>query len=124
MLLTKNFSQDEMTCRCGCGKSDMSPMFMTKLQKLRDVCNFPLKVTSGMRCKKHNDSPAVSGHPNSSHLDGLACDVAAQGLRARVLIQHALEMGFDGVGISQAGSKFVHLDMKQRTNGKAVWTYS
>ena len=50
--------------------------------------------------------------------------MAAQGLRARVLIQHALEMGFDGVGISQAGSKFVHLDMKQRTNGKAVWTYS
>ena len=46
------------------------------------------------------------------------------GTIARIVIQKALEMGFDGVGISQGGSKFVHVDMKPRNNGKAVWTYS
>jgi len=121
MLLTKNFSADEMACKCGCGMSDMDEFFMEKLQQLRDKCNFPLKVSSGMRCKPWNKKS--HGHPNSSHMAGLACDLLVDGLRARVVIQKALEMGFDGVGISQRGSKFVHVDMKTRKNGKAVWTY-
>ena len=122
MLLTRNFSQNEMECRCGCGLASMNSNFMEKLQLLRDKCNFPLKVTSGMRCKKWNEK--AGGHKNSSHMKGLACDLAVDGLRARIVIQKALEMGFDGVGISQGGSKFVHVDLKPREHGKAVWTYS
>ena len=122
MMLTRNFSQSELECHCGCGLSSMNENFMEKLQELREKCNFPFKVTSGMRCKKWNEKSG--GHKNSSHMKGLACDISADGLRARLLIQKALEMGFEGVGISQGGSKFVHIDMKPRENGKAVWTYS
>jgi len=85
MLLTKNFSTDEMSCKCGCGLSDMDEVFMHKLQHLRDKCNFPLRVSSGMRCKSWNKKS--KGHPNSSHMVGLACDFLVDGLRARVVIQ-------------------------------------
>ena len=122
MLLTRNFSKNEMQCKCDCGEAVMSQDFMQKLQELRDKCNFPLPVNSGFRCKKHNTR--IGGHPDSAHMAGLACDLDVNGIRARVVIQKALEMGFEGVGISQSGSKFVHLDMKPRKNGKAVWTYS
>ena len=121
MLLTKNFSTDEMARKCGCGLSDMDEHFMHKLQHLREKCNFPLRVSSGMRCKSWNKKS--KGHPNSSHMVGLACDFLVDGLKARIVIQKALEMGFDGVGISQGGSKFIHVDLKPRKNGKAVWTY-
>ena len=33
----RNFRKDEFTCKCGCGRADMQPSFMGRLQALRMV---------------------------------------------------------------------------------------
>ena len=123
MFLTKNFSQDECSCHCGCGLWKMNAGFMRKVQKLRDICGFALPINSGIRCESHN--LAIKGHPTSAHLTGEGIDIRVDREKARIVIKNAIELGFEGVGIAQQGEgRFVHLDDKKRKNGKAVWTYS
>lgn len=123
MMLTKNFSKGEFECHCGCGLDKMDVNFVKRLQILRDHCNFPLIVNSGRRCKYWNTKS--HGYPSSAHLEGLAVDIRVDREKARILMQHALEMGFKGIGLQQKGEgRFIHLDMKPRKNGMAIWTYS
>ena len=42
MLITPNFSTDEMACSC-CGKSDMDEDFMRMLQALREEAGFAFR---------------------------------------------------------------------------------
>ena len=43
-----------------------------KMQKIRDVINLPIDITSGYRSPEVNK--AVEGSPSSRHMQGLACD--------------------------------------------------
>jgi hypothetical protein len=43
-----------------------------KMQKIRDVINLPIDITSGYRSPEVNK--AVKGSPSSKHMQGLACD--------------------------------------------------
>jgi uncharacterized protein YcbK (DUF882 family) len=72
MMLTKNFTREEMQCKCGCGGCNMVDAFLQKLQLVRDEFG-TMSVNSGFRCQKHNT--AVGGVKGSYHLLGLACDV-------------------------------------------------
>jgi len=121
MSNSKHFSDKELACRCGCGKNEVEPEFLEVLEALRLIYNKPMKVTSGFRCRAHNDR--VGGHPYSSHCEGLAVDIAVpnSAIRHQLLwsIMHAGE--FDGVGIA---ATFIHLDMKPRSgNVQVVFTY-
>ena len=75
MLITKNFSTNEMACAC-CQKVEMDDEFMRMLQELRDVAGFPFRINSGFRCLKHNS--AVSSHKTKAgiHTFGKACDIS------------------------------------------------
>ena len=53
-MITPNFSVNEMTCKCGCGRHEMDGEFMRMLQTLRDEMQGPLKVSSCIRGKDHN----------------------------------------------------------------------
>jgi len=122
-MLTKNFSRGEFECHCGCGLDEMDINFVNKLQILRDKCNFPLIINSGRRCSYWNKQS--NGFLTSAHLEGLAVDIRIDREKAREVVKHALEMGFQGIGLQQKGEgRFVHLDMKPRKNGMAFWTYS
>ena len=50
-------NQKELTCKCGCGESNMDEDFMERLQLLRAEWykenTRVLKVNSGFRCKNH-----------------------------------------------------------------------
>tara|TARA_R100000700_G_C3174615_1_gene149290 strand:+ start:932 stop:1447 length:516 start_codon:yes stop_codon:yes gene_type:complete len=133
--LYKNFTSSEWQCKC-CDDTNVNPDFVAKIQELRDRCGFALPITSGVRCPKNNS--VSNGHKNSAHLSttpGGACavDLGVQSSVARIVLQHALEMDcFDGIGISQRGSKFLHLDMKPRgepdpktgKGPKVLWSYA
>ena len=122
MLTCKNFTENELACNCGCGKNECKDEMVSLLQKLRDDVGFPIRLSSAFRCKSWNTK--VGGHPNSSHMEGLAVDALVSGERALKLIESAIRLGFVGVGISQkSGQKFVHLDVKQ-TKYKRLWSYS
>lgn len=117
--LTKNFHIDELKCPC-CGLSSIRLDFVERLQSLRDICGFPLVISSGVRCTSHN--LAVKGAPNSKHLstpDGKhtchAADILCKdGIRRHRLITVATEL-FGGIGIYNG---WIHVDSRK---AKVCW---
>ena len=115
--LSKNFHSDEFECRCGCGLSghNMNEQFIDILQKIRAQIDFPLIVTSGIRCKKHNEKV---GARNSKHLLGIAADFYITNAIDRYeLVEFAINYGLS-VGV---GKDFIHLDMRKTT--PVLFTY-
>lgn len=106
----KNFNLAEFEC-LHCGKNEIDPDFVDKLQTLRDACGFPLIITSGYRCPEHNQAVSSTG-PDGPHTTGRAVDIHVYGFRAMDFLSKALALKlFTGIGIKQHGnSRFVHLD--------------
>lgn len=73
MRLSKNFSDSEFACHCGCGGKAVDHGLVTLLELVREHFDAPVKVTSGFRCAAHN--AAVGGAPRSKHVDGIAADI-------------------------------------------------
>lgn len=112
--LTKNFSRNELQCKCGCGSAIFHADFLDELQALRDELNEPMTPTSCCRCTKHN--AAVGGKPESYHIcDGelgtLAIDVATpNGAYRGKLFAIAWRRGWS-IGWNDK-KNFLHLDMR------------
>ena len=116
-----NFSAKEFDCQ-HCGANEMKPEFMAKLQQLRTAYGAPMRITSGYRCPQHpiELKKAAPG----AHASGQACDIGVQGAEAHRLLRMALEAGFTGVGVQQAGlGRFLHLDTLENKNRPTVWSY-
>ena len=131
MMLTKNFSSAEMMCSCGCGEDSMDPDFMTILQNIRDDMNRPLRVSSAVRCAKHNSRVSSTGKdgPHVPRKNGTAAsDIVIAGADALRLIDIARKHGISGVGISQRGThskRFIHLDTISDSHHPrpTMWSY-
>lgn len=115
--LTKNFSYDELKCKCGCERALFDQDFLTMLQDIRDRYGKPLTISSGYRCKSHNKT--VGGAPRSLHMRGKAADIVwpKGGRERKILLCCAIAAGAKGLGIS---SKFLHID--NRTSS-TLFTY-
>ena len=61
----KNFTKNELSCRCTCKMFNMDEEFLTRLQAFRYILNMPMTITSAGRCKAHNK--AVGGVDTSCH---------------------------------------------------------
>ena len=114
-----NFKREEFTCRCGCGRNEMRPEFLERLQALRSVYGKPMAVTSGYRCPQH-PKEAAKAQPGM-HTTGLAADIGISGAEAVTLLRLALEAGFKGIGINQTGDgRFLHFDLRAIPS---IWSY-
>lgn len=97
---------------------------MAVLDKIRSEIGFPMIITSGYRCPKHNEEVSSTGR-TGPHTTGLAVDVKVSGENAYRLIESALRHGISGIGISQNGDwgkRFIHLDMLE-DNRPRIWSY-
>ena len=113
--LTQHFEDTEFTCPCGCKINNISLDLVKKLEKARQICNFPFVVTSGCRCESYNASLKSRGSvAGSAHLKGLAADIYAESMsHAMRIIDAALESGFIRIGVKSRYPyrRFVHLDI-------------
>ncbi len=123
-----NFSDSELRCRCGrcqSGTQAMDSDFLDRLQFLRTMYGKPMPVTSGHRCARH-PVEAEKAQPGEHSL-GLAVDIACQGADAMRLLQLALELGFNRIGVSQKGrARFLHLGVSPiggRLPSPMIWSY-
>lgn len=108
--------KEELTCKCGCGQMpDTKSIEM--LYALRIIYGFPIIITSGARCKRHNDSLLASSS-NSAHLQG-AFDIVVPKEHEWRVIQIAQFVGFNGIGFKD--NSFIHIDRYH--NKPAVWGY-
>ena len=120
--LTEHFSRKEFACKCNCGADDISEELVEKLELVRFIYKKPMTITSGVRCEKHNASPAVQGRKNSTHLKGWAADIAVSGCFQRDQLAGYLRMQFNRMGIAKT---FIHVDVGDE-HGKpspCLWVY-
>lgn len=118
-IVVKNFSTEELKCKCGCGKLKLDPRLLIALQQLRDRIGAPIFVNSGYRCPEHNE--AVGGKPGSQHVKGRAADITCPSISISDLANEAEKVGyFAAGGIGRYFDKrFVHVDV--RYDGSARW---
>lgn len=69
----KYFKKSEFTCKCGCGLNNISLKIVKIADDVREHFNHRAIVTSGSRCRTHNQD--VGGVSNSKHLIGHAIDM-------------------------------------------------
>lgn len=107
----------------GSGKM-MEMAFVETLDEARSVAGIPFRITSGFRTVEWNKHLLEQGLPasrNSSHLLGLAADIAVKDSRSRFLIIDALlEVGITRIGVADS---FVHCDVDPFKPQNVIWTY-
>lgn len=114
----KHFHYGEFSCP-HCGANEMDGDFLEMLDAVREEAGIPFVITSGFRCKEHNE--AVGGKATSSHLRGLAADIACSTSGDRwKIVAAAIECGIPRIGIADT---FIHLDMDTDKFWPCIWTY-
>jgi uncharacterized protein YcbK (DUF882 family) len=115
----KHFKEHEFASPDLAGSGNrMNPLFVHRLDALREQLKRPFVINSGYRSPEHNKK--IGGAPRSAHVEGLAVDISVRRWsreEKRDLVLYARQLGFNGVGISPT---FIHLDMKPRL---ASWIY-
>jgi zinc D-Ala-D-Ala carboxypeptidase len=116
----KYFIDKEFACKCGCGRGFewVHHQLINKLSLARDIAGVPFVLNSAVRCPEHNK--AVGGSVNSSHMKGMAVDIAVNDAGSRFKILHGLiQAGFNRIGVYQ---DFIHADVDQITKpGGVCW---
>lgn len=112
---TKEFDSPDLP---GSG-SLMDPVFLQMLDSARDMAGVIFKITSGYRTVSHNKK--VGGSTTSSHLKGIAADIAYNRESTAVRIIAALSrVGFLRIG---KGEGFIHVDLDMEKPHPAYWDY-
>lgn len=104
------FKPHEFECDAHCGEclGKMDETLLAMLDELRHRVKSPLVVNSGYRCPAKN-ARTKGASATSSHMKGLAVDIACTGSELRFrIVQEAMGVGFRRIGV--AGS-FIHLDI-------------
>ena len=97
----------------------VSQKLINKLEEAREIAGVPFIVNSGYRSIAHNKK--VGGKPNSSHLKGLACDIAASDSKTRhKILKACIEVGFRRIGIAKG---FIHVDIDESKVSGVIWLY-
>ncbi len=106
----KHFSEEE--------SKGLDYGLMARLDTARDLCGFPIVITSGVRTAERNQ--ATGGVSDSSHLKGLAVDLhAPPGQNEREKLIWALgRAGFRRIGIY---SRHMHVDLDDGKAQDVVW---
>lgn len=129
----KYFTSDEFRCQgdqC-CGNVErMQPAFIMTLDRIRQTLGFPLIVSSGYRCPKHNNAVSSTGY-DGPHTTGNAADILLYGAQAHQFIGLAVDANLMGIGIEQKsttlrGARFIHVDRLSNRGDRPrpwVWTY-
>ena len=97
----------------------MSKEMLSKLDMIREEYGKPIHINSGYRTEAHNEK--VGGKPASSHLKGLAVDIACNASRDRFnLVNLFIKHDINRIGIAK---NFIHVDIDGDKDQDVMWTY-
>ncbi len=121
--MTRNFTKDEVSCKCGCGL-EMPQNEQDRLQHTRDDYGKAIFVARTISCAKHNKK--IGGAKKSRHLTGDAVDPEDRTFENSAdrafFIKCATKNGYNCFGI---GGKRLHMDARYEDKFEIVllWTY-
>lgn len=117
-----HFVSTDFDCKCDdkeCVTTLLNEDLPRSLDKLWEAIG-PIKITSGFRCQKHNQS--VGGSERSQHLIGRAADVKSErGMLGIAIEQAARKIDLFNIGGIGTAYEWCHLDIRE--NGPARWHY-
>jgi len=97
----------------------MDKKILDMLDEVREIYGKPIRINSGYRTIRHNAK--VGGKANSSHLKGLAVDIACSTSGDRYNLEEALKsVGFNRIGLAKS---FIHVDIDSDKSGNVLWVY-
>lgn len=110
------FKSSEFACQCtnrDCKEQRINKELVSKLIELRKQINEPIIITSGFRCKKHQEQLRAQGvntvvAKQSTHELGDAIDCKPTRMKIKDFLVFCAEK-FEAIGIA---SNFLHLDMR------------
>lgn len=118
------FSYDEFDSPLQEGSGQlMSNELISMLDHARDLAGVEFKITSGYRIEADIDRLKKAGYKvssKSSHLKGLAADIACNNSTRYNILESLLKVGFNRIGI---GSTFIHVDIDLDKPPFTIWTY-
>ena len=104
--------------------SRMDKTFLEMLDKARGKASVTFKITSGYRVPADIERLLKRGYKvskNSSHLKGMAADIATLDSVSRFkIISALLDVGFTRIGIADT---FIHVDNDPDKPQNVIWTY-
>lgn len=107
---SKHFSDREI--------AGLDPRLVALLDSARGLAKVPFIITSGKRDPLANKTSGGVG--DSSHLRGLAVDIACEGSRDRLrIVAAAITAGFRRIGVY---NRHVHLDCDEGLPQDVLWT--
>lgn len=116
--LNDYFNSNEFDCHCEdpeCKETKIHPALISILTTIRLQYKKPITITSGFRCKEHNEN--IGGSKNSQHLLGYAADIQVHAYAPSKVQEHASDICVPGLGCY---STFTHIDVRDdiaRWNG-------
>ena len=113
------FYKSELACKCGCGVYLFDKELLKILNAVRHEYGLPIFVTSGYRCKEHNDFLPNSS-PTSSHRKGRAVDISCHAGNRFILVKLLIKHGVTRIGV---GKDFIHADIDPMKNQERMWLY-
>jgi len=117
-MISKYFTRSEFACQCGeCQFNVVDVELLAVLEDIRDHYALPVMITSGCRCRSHNDY--VGGAAMSKHCLGIAADVVVMGIDPHDVFKYLELRWKGGYGLGD-GRTFTHVDMRERATR---WSY-
>ncbi|WP_373002188.1 D-Ala-D-Ala carboxypeptidase family metallohydrolase [Sulfurimonas sp.] len=111
------FKESEFACKCGCGLNNISKDLVIQLDIARLSSGVPFKLNSACRCVNHNRKE--KGSISSSHLKGLAVDIALDSSSDRFkIIKSLIVHGFNRIGVYE---DFIHVDVDNAKAKNVIW---
>jgi zinc D-Ala-D-Ala carboxypeptidase len=120
----RNFSYDEFDSPLQEGSGQLvSDELISLLDHARDLAGVQFKITSGYRVEADIYRLKKAGYKvssKSSHLQGLAADIACDNSTRYNILDSLMKVGFNRIGI---GSTFIHVDIDPDKTPFTIWTY-
>lgn len=123
--MTKYFKYSEFDSPLQQGSGQlMDAGFLYMLDNARHIADVPFEITSGFRIEADIERLEKEGYKvskNSSHLKGVAADIACTDSITRyIIIDALLKAGFTRIGIAKT---FIHVDSDLDKAQNCIWTY-
>ena len=113
--ISKHFSREEFSCRCGCGWDTVDVELITVLEDVRGFFDSPIAINSGNRCPTHNIE--VGGSRGSQHIFGKAADFVVKDVHADEVADYLEETYPNSYGIGRYEGR-THVDTR---GSKSRW---